>query len=140
MKGQLQWTYGTYLYPDGSCATNPYHGTYGVRERRLVDIMGNLVGKWTYTPALVESSGVAMQCREGGDSGQYITKNVKREMTTTVDDPSGLRMVYHFSAMPDLAGDVGNTVLTKEEYGFPMCRLRPNAITPRRYLSTEKHT
>jgi RHS repeat-associated protein len=140
VKGQLQWTYGSYLYPDGSCSTNPYHGTYGVRERRLVDVNGTLIGKWTYTPALVQSSGVSMLCEHGGDSGQSITKNVKQEMTTTVEDPFGLRMVYHFSVLPELAASVNGTVVQKEEYGFPMSRLRPNAITPRRYLSTEKQT
>lgn len=140
VKGQLQWTYGGYLYPDGSCTTSPYHGVYGVRERRLVDINGNLVGKWTYTPGIVQTPAIEMQCSSGGDGGQAISKMVKQEFTNTVDDPYGMRTIYHFTALPELAGSAPPTTISKGEYGFPMCRLHPNDIGQRRYLSTEKQT
>lgn len=140
VKGQLQWTYGGYLYPDGSCTTSPYHGVYGVRERRLVDVNGNLVGKWTYTPGIVQTPAIEIQCPNGGDSGQAIAKNVAQEFTNTVDDPFGLRTIYHFTALPELSGNAPQTTISKGEYGFPMCRLHPNSILPRRYLSTEKQS
>jgi RHS repeat-associated protein len=139
IKGQLQWTYGPYDYPVGSCVQNRYSRTYGVRERRLADTLGNILGKWTYTPAVPDTLKVSMRCPGAGDSGQDIQKSVGQEFTNTVDDPSHLRTIYHFTALPELDGITAQPFISKGEYGFPMSRLYPSSLpAPVRYLSTER--
>jgi RHS repeat-associated protein len=143
-KGQLAWTYGSYQYANGSCSPRVRDTVYGVRQRKLFDALGTLLGTWTYTPALIETPAVEMRCAEGGgtDGQQRITKMISQEVTTTVDDPFGLRTIYHFTALPELDGTPAETpVVSPSEYGFPMNRLHPNDTDlPRRYLSTEKQT
>ncbi len=99
-QGRLEWSWQLYRFPSGSTGKMHLQANSGVATRTMRDGTGTALGTWTY----VHSPDIPVLGT--------------REMTTTVTDPLGHRIVNYFST----AVDISFTGWSTYDYSLPFTR------------------
>ncbi|HEV7505183.1 MAG TPA: RHS repeat-associated core domain-containing protein [Thermoanaerobaculia bacterium] len=79
--GRMEWTWQTFMFPISSATKAHFQTNPGVATRTMRNAAGGVLGTWSYVQQL---------------------GSTQREVTTTVTDPLGNRVVNHFSTAVDL--------------------------------------
>ncbi|MCP4655935.1 MAG: hypothetical protein GY856_11010, partial [bacterium] len=116
--GGLQWSYQTWAYeshgpwdehPTGDCVkpdTVIQYQSAGVRERRLLNKLGNPIATWTYTTW------------EGWSRFHHISE----ERRTMVVSPEGNATVHYFRANSEKYGNAADFEIPVWDFGLPYTR------------------
>ncbi len=116
--GRMEWTWQTYKFPSGSSVKLHLQSNPGVATRTMRNAAGAALGTWTYVqlPAQISST--------------------EREVTTTVTDPLGNRVVNYFST----ALDGSLTGWSNYEYSLPFTRNTTLNVAPGVDLNLSRQT
>ncbi|HEX4965586.1 MAG TPA: DUF4157 domain-containing protein [Thermoanaerobaculia bacterium] len=116
--GRLEWAWQTYHFPGGSTGKIHLQSNPGVASRAMRSAAGTVLGTWTYA-----------------QFPSQPTFNT-HEMTTTVADPLGNRIVNYFSAAVDLSFTGWSTY----EYSLPFTHDRTLNVAPGIDLNLSRQT
>jgi RHS repeat-associated protein len=116
--GRMEWTWQTFHFHAGSSGKIQLQSNPGVATRTMRNAAGSVLGTWTYTQFPTQPS---------------FTQN---EVTTTVTDPLGNRIVNYFSS----SVDANFTGWSTYDYSLPFTRNTTLNVAPGIDLNLSRQT